>query len=256
MDLSYTESLDKLQIRIRAHKEFANFDVAIWIDEFCARSPRSRILDIGCGSGNHLGIYGKHAGRAGRVVGLDRESRLVEVARAAHRDLPQVEVVVGSMDAPLPFSDASFDLCCSNFAIYNASDPRATLAEILRVLEPGGQVVLIGPTSNNALEIYEYNERLTGVAIDPITLARTDRLRQEILPIVRDLFADVTEEVLNSCLTFPDADEFLRYFQSTMVYEETAEKRGVTLEEMRAAMPQVERPEVSKEMLAVVATRV
>jgi ubiquinone/menaquinone biosynthesis C-methylase UbiE len=195
-------------------------------------------------------------GAAGSVVGIDRERRLVEAARAACRDSPQVELVVGSMDDPLPFPDASFDLCFSNFAIYNATVPAATLAEIRRVLEPGGEVVLIGPTRNNALEIYEYNERLTGLAIDPITLVRTDRLRQEILPLVRDLFSDVTEEVLNSFLRFPTADEFLLYFQSTMVYEETAEKRGVTHEEMRAALPSGGWPLVSKEMLAVVARRV
>ena len=41
MDLSYKEKLDKLQIRIRAHKEFANFDVSDWIDQFVARKPRT-----------------------------------------------------------------------------------------------------------------------------------------------------------------------------------------------------------------------
>jgi len=254
MDLSYAEKLDRLQVRIRAHKEFANFDVGTWIEEFVKR-PRRSILDVGCGSGNHLGIYAKSVGRNGRVVGIDREARLVNAARKEYTNTPQIEVVVGSMNDPLPFPDASFDLCFSNFAIYNADDPRATLREIARVLEPGGQVVLIGPTRNNALEIYEYNERLTGVAIDPVTLIRTDRLRQEIEPIVKDLFADVREEVLNSFLTFPNADEFLLYFQSTMAYEETAEKRGVTRDEMRTALPPTGHPIVSKEMLAVVATR-
>src|SRR5262245_31588544 len=168
MDLSYAEKLDKLQVRIRAHKEFANFDVSTWIDDFCGRSKRRRILDLGCGSGNHLGIYADHVGPDGRVVGLDRERKLVETAREAFRDRPNVEIVEGSMDEPLPFPDGSFDLCFSNFAIYNAADPRLTLIEIRRLLEPGGQVVLIGPTRNNALEIYEFNERLSGIAIDPI----------------------------------------------------------------------------------------
>jgi ubiquinone/menaquinone biosynthesis C-methylase UbiE len=156
------------------------------------------------------------------------------------------------MNEPLPFPDGSFDLCISSFAIYYAADPRATLMEIRRVLEPGGEVALIGPTRNNAIEIYEYNERLTGVALDPVTLVLTDRLRQEILPLVRDLFTDVEEEVLNSFLTFPGGAEFLEYFTSTMVYEETAKKRGFTPEQFRAALPPQDRPIVSKEMLAVV----
>ena len=56
MHHEYEESLDKLQVRIRAHKEFANYDVSTWLDNFCAQSPRRRILDLGCGSGNHLGL--------------------------------------------------------------------------------------------------------------------------------------------------------------------------------------------------------
>jgi ubiquinone/menaquinone biosynthesis C-methylase UbiE len=255
MDLSYAEKLDKLHVRIRAHKEFANFDIQDWIEGFCSRSPRRRILDIGCGSGNHLGLYARHVGRDGRVVGLDRERAVLDAARIAFQDTPQVELVLGSMDDPLPFPDSSFDLCFSNFAIYNAADPHQTLSEVRRVLVPGGQVVLIGPTRNNAQEIYAYNERLTGVGIDPITLIRTDRLRQEILPHVRALFSDVKEEVLNSFLSFPNADEFLLYFQSTMVYEETAQKRGVTLDQMRTALTPGDPLIVSKEMVAAVGTR-
>lgn len=255
MQHGYAEKLDKLQIRIRAHKEFANFDVSTWIDEFCGRVPRRRILDLACGSGNHLRMYARHAGENGRVVGFDLESGLVEAARSAHQDLPQVELVIGSMNDPLPFPDRSFDLCLSSFAIYYAADPRKTLTEIRRILAPGGQVVLIGPTRNNALEIYEYNQRLTGVAIEEVTLILTDRLRQEILPIVRELFTDVNDEALSSFLTFPNGDEFIAYFESTMVYEETAKKRGVTRDQLRAALPPVEKPIVSKEMAAVVGTR-
>lgn len=255
MEHDYAENLDKLQIRIRAHKKFGNFDASTWVDEFCAKRPRRSILDVGCGSGNHLRMFSRHVGAAGRVVGIDLERGLVEAALEAHHDVPQIDVVVGSMDDPLPFPDGSFDLCLSNFALYYAVSPRFTLKEIQRVLQPGGQVVLIGPTRNNALEIYEYNERLTGVAIEPITLILTDRLRQEILPEVRDLFSDVTEELLNSRLTFPNAEEFLRYFRSTMVYEETAGKRGVTPDQLRAALPARDQLVVSKEMLVIVATR-
>ncbi len=254
MDLSYKEQTTKLQNRIRAHKEFANFDIESWIDTYLGRKPRRNILDVGCGSGNHFGVYLKHVGSDGRVVGVDREAALVETARKEHASADNVEFIVGSMDDPLPFPDASFDICLSNFAIYNASDVPSTLREIRRVLQPGGEVVLIGPTANNAREIYEYNQRLTGVAIDEITRIRTDRLRREILPIASEVFGKMSEEVLNSFLQFPNANEFLTYFKSTMAYEETAEKRGVTNEQMKAALdgnPLI----ISKEMLAIFGTK-
>lgn len=254
-DLSYKEKFDRLSVRIRAHKEFANFDVSDWIDEYAGRKPRRAILDLGCGSGNHLGIYLKHVGSEGRVVGIDREQKLLDEARATYAGAKNLELIRRSMDEPLPFEDGTFDLAFSNFAIYNASNPTFTISELRRVLTPGGELVLIGPTRNNALEIYEYNERLTGTAIDEITLIRTDRLRQEILPIVKEVFGSASEEVLHSRLTFPSRDEFLLYFQSTMVYEEGAEKAGMTREQLEAALPADHDLVVSKEMLAVTATK-
>ena len=253
MDLSYKENLDKLQVRIRAHKEFANFDVSEWIEAFVRRAPRRAIFDLGCGNGNHLGIYLAGVGPSGKVAGLDREARLIAEARKKYPDARNLDLRVGSMDDPLPFADATFDLCFSNFAVYNASNPRKTIQELKRVLAPGGQLVLIGPTRNNARELYVYNERLTGQAIDEITLIRTDRIRQEILPIVEEMFPAVDQEVLNSFLVFPNRDEFLLYFRSTQLYEETAEKRGTTMEAMIAAQPLEKDILLSKEMLALVA---
>ena len=255
MDLSYKEKLDRLQVRIRAHKEFANLDISDWIADFVKRAPRRAIFDLGCGDGNHLGIYLSAVGPRGMVAGLDREARLIAEARAKHQHVNNLDLRVGSMDDRLPFDDGTFDLAFSNFAIYNAADPRKTIGELRRVLDRSGELVLIGPTRNNAGELYVYNERLTGKAIDEITLIRTDRIRQEILPIVRELFPVVHEEIINSFLTFPTRDEFLRYFRSTQLYEETAEKRGMSMEQMVAAMPQETDIILSKEMVAVVARK-
>jgi ubiquinone/menaquinone biosynthesis C-methylase UbiE len=254
-DLSYVEKQDRLNDRIRAHKKFANFDIDEWIESFLQRKPRRDIFDLGCGNGNHLGLYLTCVPPSGSVTGLDREPSLIEEARQRYKGVGNLHLRVGSMDDPLPFSDASFDLIFCNFAIYNASSPQKTIRELKRVLKNGGELVLIGPTAANAREIYEYNARLTGTPIDRITSIRTDRLRQEILPVVKDVFQSVTEQVINSFLTFPDDTEFLRYYRATMLYEEGAEKLGKTIQEMRDACVKKTDIVLSKEMLAVVAAK-
>jgi len=252
-DLSYKEKQDRLSTRIRAHKEFANLDIDEWIARFLARRPRQAIFDLGCGNGNHLHLYLDCVG-GGRVAALDRESALIGEAKQRYQATANLDLQVGSMDAPLPFAAASFDTVFSNFSIYNATDPVFTLRELKRVLQPSGEVVLIGPTMNNARELYAFNERLTGTAIDEVTRIRTDRLRREIVPLARDIFATVHEEVINSYLDFPDAAEFLRYYTATMLYEEGAEKQGKTLAEMQAALGTGKDSLIlSKEMLAVIA---
>jgi ubiquinone/menaquinone biosynthesis C-methylase UbiE len=235
-DLSYKEKHDRLAVRIRAHKKFANIDIDEWIEDFLARRPRRAIFDLGCGNGNHLHLYLDCVGADGRVAALDREAALIDQAKRRYGGVANLDLRIGSMDVPLPFADGSFDTSFSNFAIYNAADPTFSLSELKRTLKLGGEVVMIGPTINNAREIYAFNERLTGRAIDEVTLIRTDRLRREIVPLARGIFAEVREEVINSQLNFPSAEEFLRYYMSTMLYEEGAEKEGKTLVEMRAAL--------------------
>jgi ubiquinone/menaquinone biosynthesis C-methylase UbiE len=254
-DLSYREKHDRLANRIRAHKLFANFDIEDWIDRFLQQHPRTHILDLGCGDGNHLGLYLRRITPGGSVAGVDRDPGLIERARQRYAGSQDLDLRVGSMDEALPFGDGSFDTCFSNFAIYNARDVAFTLSQLCRVMTDGAQLVMIGPTANNARELYEYNQRLTGVAIDEITLVRTDRLRREILPVAREIFGDVSVEVVNSELRFPNSDEFLRYFRSTMLFEEGAERMGLTDEQMRAACPSKTDITVSKEMLAVIASK-
>lgn len=255
MDLSYKEKHDRLAIRIRAHKQFANVDISDWIAEFLARKPRRAIFDLGCGDGNHIGLYIDAVGPSGLVVGMDREERLLAVAAERYGDAPNLDLVQGSMDDPLPFPDGSFDLCLSNFAIYNATDVTATLRQLYRVMSVGAELVLVGPTANNARELYDFNERLTGERTDPITFIRTDRLRQEVLPCVQEVFGDVETEIVNSKLTFPDQGEFIQYYCSTMLYEEKAEKEGYTTEQMRLACAGPNAIVVSKEMLVAVTTK-
>ena len=253
-NLSYKEKQDRLAVRIRAHKEFANFDIDEWIVAFLGRRPRRAIFDLGCGDGNHLHLYLDCVGPNGRVAALDREVALIDEAKRRYGGAANLDLRIGSMDVPLPFADASFDTAFSNFAIYNAADPAFTLGELRRTLEPGGEVVLIGPTINNARELYAFNERLTGKAIDDVTLIRTDRLRREIQPLARGIFAEAREEVINSQLDFPSPAEFLRYYMATMLYEEGAEKEGRTLAEMHSALGAADgHLTLSKEMLAVIA---
>ncbi len=246
---SYKERLENLQIRIRAHKEFANFDVSDWIEEFVKRKPRTAIFDLGCGNGNHLGIYLEHVGPRGRVVGLDREASLLDEARR-RCGAPNLELQMGSMDDALPFDDESFDICFSTFAIYNAEKPRFTVGELRRILRPGGEIVLVGPTSNNARELHEFNTRLTRRPVDELILVRSECIRREIAPIVFEVFANSSEEILGSRLTFPNPEEFISYFQATLFYERC---NGFTREQMLSAVPRD--LVVSKEMVALTATK-
>jgi ubiquinone/menaquinone biosynthesis C-methylase UbiE len=104
-----------------------------------------RLLDLGCGFGA-LSVF--FAGQGAIVTGIDPIADRLGVGRAvaAEHDLP-VEFSEGRMEK-LEFADESFDLAIQNNSlcyIVDREDRRAALAETLRVLKPGGIVVIRNP---------------------------------------------------------------------------------------------------------------
>ena len=96
-------------------------------------SPGDHVLDACCGTGD-LAIAAERAG--GRVTGVDFAEAMLDRAR---RKSATVEWVRADVLA-LPFEDASFDVVTVAFGIRNVEDLEAGLAELARVLKPGGRL--------------------------------------------------------------------------------------------------------------------
>jgi len=94
-------------------------------------------LDLGCGSGFWLSGY---AGEAAEVIGVEPDRRLLPLA--ADRD-PRVRVLHGSAEH-IPLEDQSVDVVHARFAYFFPPGCDAGLAEVMRVLRPGGTLIVIG----------------------------------------------------------------------------------------------------------------
>jgi demethylmenaquinone methyltransferase / 2-methoxy-6-polyprenyl-1,4-benzoquinol methylase len=97
-------------------------------------STGDRVLDACCGTGD-LAVAAREAGAA-EVVGLDFSGPMLERAR---RKEPGIEWVQGDL-LELPFEDCSFDAVTVGFGVRNVDDLERGLAELRRVLKPGGRV--------------------------------------------------------------------------------------------------------------------
>jgi arsenite methyltransferase len=99
------------------------------------------VLDLGSGGGIDVLLSARRVGPTGRVYGLDMTDEMLELARAnaAEAGLDNVEFLKGLIeDVPLP--DASVDVVISNCVINLSTDKPAVIAELARVLRPGGRV--------------------------------------------------------------------------------------------------------------------
>jgi demethylmenaquinone methyltransferase/2-methoxy-6-polyprenyl-1,4-benzoquinol methylase len=98
--------------------------------------PGDRVLDACCGTGD-LAVAAELEG--GLVTGLDFSPRMLERARRKSETVTWIE---GDL-LELPFEDGSFDAATVGFGVRNVADLEAGLAELQRVLRPGGRLAIL-----------------------------------------------------------------------------------------------------------------
>jgi SAM-dependent methyltransferase len=113
--------------------------------------PGHRVLDVACGTGALTRVVAARVGPGGAAIGLDINDGMLAVAR---RRAPHVDWRAGRAEA-LPFEKESFDAVVSQFGLMFFEDRRAALAEMTRVLRPGGRL---------AVAVWDALERTPGYA--------------------------------------------------------------------------------------------
>ena len=105
--------------------------------------PGQVVADLGCGMGcDTLMLARRVAPGGGRAIGLDRSRAMLAHARG-RRDIASLPVEFLEGDVlRLPFETESLDACWMERLLLHVQDPSAVLAEVRRVLRPGGQAVL------------------------------------------------------------------------------------------------------------------
>jgi len=100
-----------------------------------------RVLDLGSGGGIDVLLSARRVGPSGFAYGVDMTDEMLTLARAnaARAGAGNVEFLQGQIEA-LPLPDASVDVVISNCVINLSTDKPAVLAEMFRVLVPGGRI--------------------------------------------------------------------------------------------------------------------
>ena len=173
-------------------------------------SPGERVLDVACGTGLVAFAAAEAVGASGQVVGVDLSGRMVEAARerAAAHGVTRARFV--RMDAErLALPDAWFDVALCALGLMYVADPERAVREMLRVLRPGGRIVLAvwGEAARCGWSaVFRIVDAEVASDVCPLffRLGRPGTLAQSCADAG---FASVEEHRLDATLAYGDADE-------------------------------------------------
>ena len=160
--------------------------------------PGCRVLDVGCGPGSYLALLG-----GTRAVGVDLSPGMAAEA-ALH-----APAVVGDA-AMLPFADARFDRVLAPHMLYHCPDIPAAVAELRRVLRPGGVMIAVTNDPQHLAELRAIH-RATGA--DPLLIVERFSLANGA-DLLSASFAEVRLERFDGALAVPDVRPVTDYVES------------------------------------------
>lgn len=189
-DLIRAEYADESRFAVRAaawQNSVGPSPLAMTFDAVAEAAP-ARILEVGCGRGELAERMAQELGA--QVVAIDQSERMVELTRARGVDARPGDV------QELPFADGEFDCAVAAWMLYHVPDLDRGLAELARVLRPGGRLVAVTNGARNLPELWG----LFG--------ARADRIHSFSVENAAEAlgrhFARIEERPANGRLTFSD----------------------------------------------------
>jgi demethylmenaquinone methyltransferase/2-methoxy-6-polyprenyl-1,4-benzoquinol methylase len=132
------------------------------IEQAAVRRGQS-VLDLAGGTGDLARVFARQVGSAGQVVLADINAAMLQEGRRRLVDSGAAgNIWLAQVDAEnLPFPDSSFDCVTIAFGLRNVTDTEAALRSMLRVLKPGGKLLVLefsqpSPTIKPAYDLYSF----------------------------------------------------------------------------------------------------
>ena len=258
---------EPLAVRVRTHELYTQppLDFQAWVLDHVPWRGDERVLDIGCGSGAYVEPVCEWLTRGGRMLAGDVSRGMLRDVAA--RSLPDCVDLLNADAMRIPLADGCCDVVLANHMLYHIPQMAVAVAEIQRVLRPGGHFVA-ATNARDAMQalIAEMEEagHALGYPVDiPPVPARVRFTLENGWATLRPCFPGVAQDVVESALVFCEAAPAVAYIDSMRITYEPRLPDGLGWEvlieqverQIRAKIAAVGEYRVAKRAGVFVATR-
>ncbi len=207
-----------LAVRIRTHKLYTRPDVdfTAWVLDHVPWRGDERVLDIGCGSGAYIEPVCQRLIRGGHLLADDLSWGMLR--DVASKSLPACVTLLTGDGMRLSLSDGCCDVVLANHMLYHVPQIEGAVAEVHRVLRPGGYFVAAtnarGSMQTFIAEMTEACHALGCPIVMPSSLARVRFTLENGWAFLKPFFPNVEQDTLESALVFPEAAPPVAYINS------------------------------------------
>lgn len=214
-------SSKKLQNRLNLNNKLGSKDLTKWLFARYKIKKKDRILELGCGIGNHVIKESKIIGNKGFILATDYSKKSLNHLKKKSKN-KNIKIKCISMDdipAYLKFKKIKFDKIISSYALYYAKNPIKVINECLNFLETNGEFLVTAPC---------YPHTLTKFALKEKTLPRIakkyiDFSSKKLEPYLKK--KKFVKKIYNfrNLLKFRNLDDLLKFYRSTVFYNKKSE---------------------------------
>ena len=128
---------------------------------WAAQRARGAVLEVAVGTGLNIPLYGRDV----RLTGIDISPAMLDIARKRAAEVGRDADLREGDAHELPFADASFDTVVCTLSLCNIPDPDRAVAEMKRVLRPGGRLVLVDHVRSSNRVVYLIQKAIEFISI-------------------------------------------------------------------------------------------
>lgn len=202
----------KLQVRILTHQRYTHptIDFPAWVLDKIPWRGDEQVLDVGCGSGIYMAAARQ---RSPRYVACDLSMGMLQ--NLPHPLPSRVNLNIQH----LPFATETADVVLANHMLYHVPNKPQAIAEIARILKPGGWLLAATNSETNMAELRHLNQQaMHQLGFPPIPnfreLSHAFSLENGE-DLLRGSFTAVTRHDFHSALIFPSPQPVIDYLESS-----------------------------------------